>query len=60
MFLLAVLLKNRNVEYVGPFPTYFLANEFGKAFREEIKEYKTHHVCALQVPDVVVKQVVWK
>lgn len=34
MHLLVVSFKNGTKQYVGPFPTFFKANEYGKAIME--------------------------
>lgn len=51
MHLLVVSYKNGSVDYFGPFPTFFRANEYGLALAAVKKEsYARHHVVNLILP----------
>ena len=50
MHLLIISFKNGDVQYVGPFPTYFRANEYGHACQQELAGYARHHVVKLVLP----------
>jgi hypothetical protein len=59
MHILIVSFKNGAVEYFGPFPTLFRANEFADAVKLSTG-YARHHVASLIVPFNIVQNVVWK
>lgn len=59
MHVLIVRFKNGSVEYFGPFPTLFRANEYAEACATSA-QYAAHTVASLIVPFNVVRGVVWK
>jgi hypothetical protein len=50
MHLLVVSFRNGEVQYIGPFPTYFKANEYGLALQHSLEGYARHHVVKLMLP----------
>lgn len=61
MHLLMIIFKDRQIEFIGPFPTYFRANEYANAALEaDGHKIERTAICPLIVPYSVVQQVSWR
>lgn len=50
MYLLVVHCDNRGVRFIGPFPTFFRANEYAKDYCVKELGYVAHDVIPLERP----------
>jgi high-affinity K+ transport system ATPase subunit B len=60
MHVLIVTFKNGAVEYFGPFPTLFRANEYLEALNAVELRVARSEVVSMIVPYAVVKSVLWR